>query len=421
MTKKTIIIGGGITGLAVAIEAASSGRQVLVLERTNELGGRGRSDEAGGCLLNLGAHALYPRSRELLSGLGVEVSGTVPSEGLTVRVGGRVHPLPAGVISLLGNGALSWRGKLELARKLAGMLRGDPAEHESVPVAEWLRPVRDPHARALLEAIVRVSTYTNAPERMSTGVAMRQLRSARVWYLHGGWQSIVDGLVTRARTLGVELRTSTSLEQIERRADGVTGVVAAGARIACDELVLTLSPKAAAAAIGDDASELAAFSSRATAVRAACLDVALRSLPRAHPRLILGADRPTYLSVHSKFARLAPEGHAVIHVARYLSPDERVDPAKVRAELEGELDVAQPGWREHVIEARWSPAMTVMHALADVSTRGTRDRPSIDAAGVPGVYLAGDWVGPHGLLLDACLESARAVGMRLRESARAAA
>jgi hypothetical protein len=42
-------------------------------------------------------------------------------------------------------------------------------------------------------------------------------------------------------------------------------------------------------------------------------------------------------------------------------------------------------------------------------------RPSIDVDGVPGVHVAGDWVGPDGLLLDAVVASADAAGRRAGE------
>jgi pyruvate/2-oxoglutarate dehydrogenase complex dihydrolipoamide dehydrogenase (E3) component len=42
------------------------------------------------------------------------------------------------------------------------------------------------------------------------------------------------------------------------------------------------------------------------------------------------------------------------------------------------------------------------------STGGLAGRPSITATGVPRVFLAGDWVGPEGLLADAALASGHA-------------
>ena len=44
----------------------------------------------------------------------------------------------------------------------------------------------------------------------------------------------------------------------------------------------------------------------------------------------LGIDEPLYLSVHAPVAQLAPAGHTLVHVMRYLRPDEPDDPARDR-------------------------------------------------------------------------------------------
>jgi phytoene dehydrogenase-like protein len=120
----------------------------------------------------------------------------------------------------------------------------------------------------------------------------------------------------------------------------------------------------------------------------------------------LGVDRPFYLSVHSATARLAPPGAAVVHVAKYLPPDHDGDAESDRREIEAFADVAQPGWRELVVEARFLPRMTVMEAIPTAAANGTAGRPGPRVPDVPGLFVAGDWVGPLGLLADASLASA---------------
>ncbi|HEX7459355.1 MAG TPA: hypothetical protein VF279_01915, partial [Acidimicrobiales bacterium] len=43
---------------------------------------------------------------------------------------------------------------------------------------------------------------------------------------------------------------------------------------------------------------------------------------------------------------------------------------------------------------------------------GLRGRPAVGDTGTPGIHLAGDWVGPDGLLADAALASGYAAGRR---------
>jgi len=421
---KAVVIGGGLSGLVAAVQMARRGRVVTVLEASSQLGGRAQTIVEDGFAMNLGPHALYRRAAEMLKALGVEVTWGIPKDGLTVEVGGRFAPLPVDAMSLLGNGALTWREKLRLGAFLGAVGRMDPTAYDDVTVEALFDDRRlEGAARGVAEAAVRVATYCNAPDRLSAGTAIRQIQAALpgVYYLDGGWVTILDGLRARAEALGVELRTSAKVEAVERGERGLAVRLRGGEVIGASAVVITVSPKACARLLGDAASdELRRFATDAIAVRAACLDVGLRRLPRRHPGLILGTDEPIYVSNHGNVAKLAPEGAGLIHVARYLAPDEKVGP-DTRRQLEGYLDLSQPGWRDELVHARWAPAMLVSSAMPEARRGGQAGRPRADAAGVPGVVLAGDWVGPTGFLADCAIASGLEAAERLTAAHRAAA
>ena len=71
------------------------------------------------------------------------------------------------------------------------------------------------------------------------------------------------------------------------------------------------------------------------------------------------------------------------------------------------LDLVQPGWREAIVNSRFLPDMIVMNAVATAGLEGTKGRPSPEVHDVPGLFIAGDWVGSEGLLADASLASAK--------------
>ena len=146
-------------------------------------------------------------------------------------------------------------------------------------------------------------------------------------------------------------------------------------------------------------------------IRMAHLDVALRPLPEPRFPNVLGLDESVYLTVQSDVARVAPPDGAVIHVGRYLSPGE--EDGDHRAGLEHTLDVAQPGWRDHVVDARYVPRSMVSGDHARPATHGPADRPPVDVAGVDGLALAGDWIGPAGTLADAAIISGQAAAWAL--------
>jgi len=67
----------------------------------------------------------------------------------------------------------------------------------------------------------------------------------------------------------------------------------------------------------------------------------------------------------------------------------------------------QPGWRQVLVARRFEPHLIVSNALVTAAQGGTEGRPGPAVPDMPGLYIAGDWVGPEGMLGDATLASAR--------------
>jgi phytoene dehydrogenase-like protein len=251
-------------------------------------------------------------------------------------------------------------------------------------------------------------------------VAIRQLQMALaqgVLYLHGGWQTLVDGLRAQAAAAGVKIVPETRATKIEREAlrGHVTGVkLADGALHTASAVIVAASPAEVCELIEDgEQTALGQWARTAIPVKAACLDVALARLPQPQATFALGIDQPLYFSVHSAVAKLAPAGNAVIHAAKYLGSENAADPKAVEGELEAMFDLVQPGWRDLVLERRFLPAMTVSHALVTAEQGGYGGRPDVAVPGIEGLYVAGDWVGTEGLLADASMAS----GKRAAEAA----
>jgi phytoene dehydrogenase-like protein len=409
-----VVVGGGLAGLTTAAYLARAGRAVTVVERASELGGRAQTTSAGGYRMNLGPHALYRGSGgvHVLADLGVAHRGGTPSASGGCAVDrGALHALPGGFVSLLTTGLFGVGAKVETASLLAGLAAIDADALAGTPVRAWVSGrVRHAGVRRLVEALFRLATYAHAPETMSAGLAVRQLQLAMahsVSYLDGGWQTLVDGLRARAEEHGARLRAGAAVTGLVRAADGrVTGVhLRTGGIVPAGAVVLALDAAAAAALLPESAARR--FAMAATPVRAACLDVGLSRLPRPRATFALGIDEPLYFSVHSAVARLAPEGGALIHVARYLG-GETPEPSAVERQLEGLLDRMQPGWHDVVVERRFLPHMVAASALATAAGGGVAGRPGPEIPEAPGVFVAGDWVGPEGWLADASLASARA-------------
>jgi phytoene dehydrogenase-like protein len=409
------VVGGGLAGLTAANFLARAGFNVTLFEKSSATGGRARTDVEQGFHFNLGPHALYRGGAAfgILRELGVGFHGRPPatSGGFAIDRGAK-HTLPVGPISLLTSGLFGLGGKLEAARLLGGIGKFDARGVERLSLREWAeREIRRDAARSLFHSIIRVSTYADDPERQSAGAAIAQLQSALasgVLYLDGGWQTLARGLRDAAEKEGVKIITGERVKAVERdeRVRGVS--LADGAFYAAESVVIAAGPSEACELIeGSEGTVLSEWAKAAIPVRAACLNVALEYLPEPRALFALGVDRPLYFSVHSAAAKLAPENGAMIHVAKYLGAGPDGAPRAVERELEETLDIMQPGWRGAVVGRRFLPAMTVSNALVTAAQGGLNGRPRPDVPGVEGLYVAGDWVGPEGMLADASMASAK--------------
>lgn len=420
------VVGGGLSGLAAAALLARAGRRVTLFERAATLGGRAATHVKGEFRFNLGPHALYRRgpAAAVLADLGVSYSGGVPSaSGAYALERGVKHALPGGFVSLVTTGLLRLPAKLETARLLGGIARIDTAPLQGVSVSDWLqRKVRHAEVRQLVAALVRVATYANAPDLMSAGTALAQVQGALgagVTYLDGGWQTLIDGLRAAAVGAGTQVVTGSRVTGIEH--DGQVRAVRLADGTACPAhaVIIAGSPASAAELITGAAGEpLRRWAAEAIPVKAACLDIGLSRLPRPQARFALGIDQPFYCSLHSAVAKLAPAGGAMIHVAKYLDPASATDAKSDERELDGVLDLVQPGWRDVVTERRFLPSMVVANALTTARSGGTTGRPGPAVPGIANLYISGDWVGTEGLLADASLASAREAAALILQQAR---
>ena len=396
-----IVVGAGLAGLAAAGSARQCGARVLVLE-AHQPGGRARCTRRDGFTFNMGAHALYVQGAgaRVLRSLEVTPQGAPPPLArYRARVGERLHLLPTGPGSLLRTGALGARSKAQLAGLFAALPRMQPGQLGSVTVEEWLRARRlRPDAAALVRALIRLGTYTADTESFSAEAALTQMQIAArggVRYLHGGWDQLTDAL---ARDL--DLRTRVEVTGVDVAGDDVEVRTSQGSLLAHRVVLAPGGPEVVRRLLPAEPG----WRPLGERVTAACLDLALSEVPE--PGYVLSVDEPTYATVQSPPARQAPEGGAVAAIIRYGAHSAAED----RPLLEAAARVA--GMRTGAVQTRrFLACMTVAGAMPTAAAGGFEGRPRHDETGVAGVTMAGDWVGPEGLLADASLASGRAAGL----------
>lgn len=418
---EVIVVGGGLAGLTAAAYLARAGRQVTLFE-SGTLGGRAATQDFNGYLFNEGPHALYAagHGRQVLDDLGVPYQGALAvTESPRALIGGKLHDLPRSAAALVTTRALSLGAKVEAAQVFQRMSTLDASALDHTPMGEWIeREVRSEEVKNLVRALIRVSTYGNTPEIESAGadLAQFQLGAQGVLYLDGGWQTMVEGLGAAAVAAGARIHPNVRVRSVAPAGEAYRVSLGEGEELTARQVVLAVRP-AVAAALVPGSPVLSAWSEQAVPARAACLDLGLRTLPEPKVQFVLGLDTPLYFSVHTRAARLAPEGGALVQVARYLGSQPPADPRATEKELEDLMDLAQPGWREHVAERRYLPNMAVHYWVPTAATGGLKGRPGPAVPDYPGLYVAGDWVGPEGMLADTALASGRRAAGLILETA----
>lgn len=371
MDRPIHVVGGGIAGLVAAITAAEGGAPVVVYEASGRVGGRalGGADRAG---VNLGPHVVFTDGALVrwLRGRGISVH---------LR-----RPVPRGLRVLDDGGShLPVVESMQLAATVPP--RKAPVDDS---FRAWADGAFGPTRAALLCRLAGLFTFHEDPGVLSARFVWDRYRRTflgvdRVRWVAGGWSTLVDALVDRARARGVRVETEHRLTP-ETLPEGPT-VVATRLSAAARLLERELSWPGA---------------------RAALLDV-VTTRGANWPSIVadVRADLTTCCMIERETAfdpgLLGREGHELFQAHLGVGP--HVSASTGAGRIEDALDRTVVGWRERVL---WRRAHLVVDATGAVDPPGAtwRDRPGIDQG--DDRFLAGDAVASPGLLSEVAVNSA---------------
>ena len=395
-----VVVGGGLAGLAAGATAARGGATVVVLE-AHQPGGRAQTTDRDGFTFNRGIHAFFRggRGQAVLDALGVRlVGGAPPLDQYRLVADGKQHLLPLSPAGIAATTYLDATDKAQLGAVFEQVTMLDPSELQGISVETFIANLGvRPRVDTLLRALFRLSTYADDLGEFGAdaGVAQQQIAArAGVLYLDGGWSQLTAALGSI-----VEVRPNTAVRTVT--ADEYV------AAVHTDDGVYTASTVVMAA--GNPATAQAVLASEpdwgdlGDPITAACLDVGTNRVPR--PGYVVSVDEPLYGTVQSPPAQQAPEGGAVIGVIRYGARNAIDDKTALHAHLE-QIGVDEAD----IVTQRFLARMVVSSTIPRAATGGLAGRPTMRASGLSRVFLAGDWVGPDGVLSDAALASGHAAG-----------
>lgn len=259
-----VVVGAGLAGLRCATRLAEAGRHVVVLEADDRVGGRQRTDEVDGFLLDRGFQVLnpaYPAVRRWadVAGLGLQrfpAGVRVRREGRTVALADpRRHPTR--IPSTLASGLVTPRGVVGLARwalpvvvRPRRVIAGpDRALREGWDRVGFRGPLRTEVLEPFLAGVLASDDGSTSDSFTRLLVRMFALGSPGV--PERGIAALPAQLATAATAAGAEIRLGSRVRSL--RVGGDIGAGGAGASFEVDVAGAdTLRAGAVVVAVGPD-------------------------------------------------------------------------------------------------------------------------------------------------------------------------
>jgi oxygen-dependent protoporphyrinogen oxidase len=398
MGADVIVIGAGVSGLSLALEAARAGRSVLVLERDERVGGcLATHRTASGYWVELGAHTCYNSYVGLADalercGLRGEVVARAPTK-LRFLDGDRLLP-GANLWALLR--LLAWG---EALRSLPRAL-GKRKEGETV-YSYYSRMVgRRNYGNVLgpmLSAVPSQSADAFPAHMLFKSRRARRKDLPRSFTLRSGLLSLAEAM---ARQPGMAVALGRPATRIGRTAAGFAVETRDGERHEASAVALATAPSAAAALLRGAFPELASQVARVREVEVESLGFAVRASKVALPvSMFLVPRDDVFHSVVTRDPVPDPEWRGfAFHFRPGVNREAKIRRATALLGL-------RPGDLEDVAERRTalpSPILGHEEVVREI------DRLT---AGLP-LCVTGNWFG--GLALEDCVERSRSEWARLK-------
>jgi len=286
MSKKIVVIGGGISGLSASYSLMKAGMDVTCLEKNTRCGGAIKTGQEEGYLFECGPNSTMNSNDEIDSlcrELGLEeerVFGSEISKKRYVMKGGRLIHLPMGLADFLGTPLWSFGGKMRLLKEpfagksidaeesvasfvarrigkemldyaldpfVSGVYAGDPGKLELRSTFPKMNDLESEYGSLILGAI-----------KKGLKGGKKSSRRKGIFSFKSGMSALPEAIV---KALGERFQGGVSVEAIEKKDDSYLVKTGEGKLIEANQVVLSspayVNAEILSALIPDAAQELA--------------------------------------------------------------------------------------------------------------------------------------------------------------------
>ena len=344
---RVLVVGAGLSGLSIAMEASVRGHHVVVLEKRSTIGGRASSEPRDGFPIGYGPHFLLKKGP--LHQLVRKVSKVKPS----------VLPLRPHRLEILGNGMMQPRKPMMDAALYRRAVKAHDLEHPSIQSSDHF-----------------------ASWGLNNQARSKALLNSNLLVLKEGWSGLVGRLAVTLDEVGIPIETGARVDKIEKHKVHL----ADGRHIETDVIVLACGYGQAKKLI-PDLPEI-------SFVTASTIDVALDASPLGERHGILDTtDSMAIFDLKQIHPGIAPSG-ALLSAVRF--SDEKGEDRL--AKLSKFMDQRAPGWKSHILHER-------QQKNVKIASKGGRI--PCGFARKSGVLLTGAWVESEHILSDGAVEASR--------------
>jgi phytoene dehydrogenase-like protein len=344
---RVLVVGAGLSGLSVAMEASVRGHHVVVLEKRTSIGGRASSEMKDGFPIAYGPHFLLKKGP--LHQLVRKVSKVKPS----------VLPLRPHRVELLGDGMMQPRKPMMDAVLYRRAIKSYDRTHTSV------------------QASVDIASWGLGDEERS-----RALLNNNLLTLKEGWSGLVGRLAVTLDEVGIPIETGAKVITVEKHKVHLSD----GRHVEADVVILACGYGQSRKLIP----ELPDIEFRT----ASTIDVALDAMPLGDRHAILDTKHSMAIfDMKQIHPGIAPAGAllSAIHYGEGRGEDRL-------SLLRTFMDERAPGWKAHILHERQQK---------NVKIAPLGGRIGFGFARKSGILLTGAWIESDHILSDGAVAASR--------------